>query len=203
MKPIKQEVLTLTITGKSPMVQHKWDEKAKRQMREKHAGNKTRNRDVRDPVAECEAATYVTAEGDYGVPAMAIKKAVITAAHKDIGVEKTLIRKALFLRCDDAEGCLPMTDFSDPIMREDVVRVGQGSTDLRYRPHFDRWSVQVTFEYDAELLSPEIIVNLINRAGFGVGIGEMRPEKDGENGRFEVDEAAGVMHGDPREAKAA
>ena len=33
-----------------------------------------------------------------------------------------------------------------PEIREDVVRVGMGSTDLRYRPYYHEWAVSVTFD---------------------------------------------------------
>jgi hypothetical protein len=61
-----------------------------------------------------------------------------------------------------------------------------GAADLRYRPQFDQWSVDINIEYDADLLQQGDIVNLIDRAGFGVGVGEWRPEKGGEFGRFAV-----------------
>ena len=186
LKPIKQMRLALKIIGISPMVQHQWDEKSKKMMRDKHAGKKTKVRDVREPEAEFIAATYVTEEGKFGIPAQGLKKALITAAHKDIGIEKTLLRKSLFIECDDPGNIIEM-ECSEPLMREDVVRVGMGSSDLRYRPEFRDWSVGVTLQFDAEALTVENIVNLFQRAGFGVGIGEMRPEKDGENGRFKVD----------------
>jgi hypothetical protein len=186
LKPIKTEQLTFTIRGISPMIQHSWSEKAKIQMRDKHAGKKTKTREIRDPEAEAEAAAYRTDEGDHGIPAMAFKSSLITAAHKDIGIEKTLLRKALFVHCEDSGGVLGM-DASDPIMREDCVRVGAGSTDLRYRPEFREWAVTITCTFDAELLRVEDIINLVNRAGFGCGIGEWRPEKGGEYGRYEVD----------------
>jgi hypothetical protein len=192
LKPIQSNNLTLTIRGMTPLIQHAWSEKALRQIREKHAGKKTRDREVRDPAAEGEAATYYTEDGQYGIPAMAFKSALITAAHKDIGLEKTLLRKALFVHCRDANGVLVM-DCEDPVIREDCVRVGAGSADLRYRPEFREWSVQVTMTFDAELLRPDDIVNLVNRAGFGCGIGEWRPEKGGEYGRFEVDSAVAVQ----------
>jgi hypothetical protein len=55
LKPLEYSRVTITIKGVSPLVQHKWSEKALRQMREKHAGKKTKDRDVRDPKAEAKA----------------------------------------------------------------------------------------------------------------------------------------------------
>lgn len=191
IKPIRKRLIRLGVRGKGVMAQHKWAEKAKREMREKHAGKKTKTREVRDPHQEFIDATYFTAKGEYGIPAMALKAAIIGAAHKDLGIEKTLVKKALFLRCTDPEGVLAMK-CSDPVMREDMVRVGQGGTDLRYRPFFAEWSVQVIFEVDGELLTTADLCTLIDRAGFGVGIGEMRPEKGGEYGRFQVDNSVPV-----------
>lgn len=186
LPPIKRQRVTLRIVGTSPLIQHQWGEKALGMMRDKHAGKKTKTRDVRDPQAEGLDAAYRTDAGKFGVPAMAVKSAVITAAHKDIGVEKTLVRKALFLVCSDSHRVLAM-ECDEPEIVEDTVRVGQGSADLRYRPYFHRWSVTMTWEIDAELLRVADLLNLIDRAGFGVGIGEWRPEKGGEYGRFQVD----------------
>jgi hypothetical protein len=186
LAPINKLRVTMRINGLSPLIQHQWGEKALGMMRDKHAGKKTKTRDVRDPEQEGREAMYTTDKGKPGVPAMAIKSAVICAAHKDIGVEKTLVRKALFIVCNDSRKILEM-DCDDPVITEDPVRVGQGSADLRYRPYFHRWSVVMTWEIDAELLRVEDLLNLIDRAGFGVGIGEWRPEKGGEYGRFEVD----------------
>lgn len=188
LKQIDQQTLTLTIKSLSPMIQHKWSEKAKEMMRQKHAGKKTKTREVRVPEQESIDATYFTDEGTYGFPAGALKAALITAAHKDIGIEKTLVRKSLFVQCYDSGNVIEMiTD--EPIMREDMVRVGAGSADLRYRPHFKQWSAIVSIDYDAEMLTKDDIINLVNRAGFGVGLCEMRPEKGKEFGRFEVDMA--------------
>jgi hypothetical protein len=192
LAPIQKQRVKCRIIGKSPLVQHAWAEKAKEMMRAKHAGKKTKTRDVRDPEAEGREAAYYTQDGRYGVPAMAVKSAILGAAHKDLGVEKTLVRKALFLVCEDAGGVLPM-DCDAPEIREDTVRVGAGAADLRYRPYFHRWAVDLDFELDSALLQVEDLLNLIDRAGFGVGLNEWRPEKGGEFGRFEVDRAAGVQ----------
>ena len=186
LKPVDRRRLAVVIRGITPLIQHCWTEKAKRQMREKKAGRKTKNREACDPAAEFQAAAYRTADGDYGVPVGALAKAIVTAAHKDIGIEKTLVRKSMFIICDDPNRVLKM-ECTEPEMREDPVRVGGRSSDLRYRPEFKKWAVPLEIEYNAEMLRPEDIITLINLAGFGVGIGEWRPEKDGEYGRFEVE----------------
>lgn len=185
LKPLNIQQIQITIRGISPLIQHQWAEKSLREMREKHAGKKTKNRDVRDPEQEGVDAMYKTDDGKPGLPLLAIKAAMINAAHKDIGIEKTLVRKSIFIQGGGANRVLPM-ECSDPVIKEDYVRVGMGSTDLRYRPYFDEWQCVLDIEYDADLMRPNDIVNLINRAGFGVGICEWRPEKGGDFGRFEV-----------------
>lgn len=188
---IKRSVVHVRIIGRSPIIQHNWGKKAAEMMRLKHAGKKTKSREVRNPEEEMKEAMYVTEDGRPGIKAMALKTAIINAAHKDIGVEKTLVKKALFIICEDANGVIEM-EADDPIMREDPVRVGQGQADLRYRPEFRNWSVETQWEVDTELLQVEDLVNLMDRAGFGVGIHEWRPERGGEFGRFEVDRVTPV-----------
>lgn len=186
LKPMNQKSFAITIIGTTSMIQHKWASKALRELLEKKMGKKTRDRTPCVPEKEFEDATYRTADGGYGVPAMSIKSAIITAAHKDIGIEKTLVRKALFIKCPDPTLILPLR-CEPPIMREDIVRVANGSPDLRYRPEFaPGWQCDLDMTIDADLLTPEDVVNLIERAGFGVGVGEWRPEKGGEYGRFSV-----------------
>jgi len=186
LKAIQKRHVTFRIVGTTVLIQHQWSVKAREAIRTKQAGKKTREREVRDPEAEFKEAAYRTAKGEYGIPLTALKGSIIGAAHKDLGIEKTLVKKSLFIRCDDPGGILKM-DCDEPTMEEDPVRVGQGSADLRYRPYFHRWGVVVTCEIDAELLTVETLCILVNRAGFGVGIGEWRPEKGGEHGRFEID----------------
>jgi len=191
IRPIKRRVVKTRIVGVRPLIQHAWSKKAKAMMRDKHQGKKTKVRDARDPQEEGREAAYRTGDGRYGIPLNAIKGSLITAAHKDLGIEKTLVKKSLFIRCSDPNGVLPM-ECSEPVIQEDAVRVGQGSTDLRYRPYFHRWSVDIEWEIDAELLTTNDLCVLIDRAGFGVGIGEWRPETGGEYGRFELDTSSPI-----------
>lgn len=61
-----------------------------------------------------------------------------------------------------------------------------GTADIRYRPEFKHWRVKLPIKYNADKISLEQLVNLFNLAGFGVGVGEWRPEKDGQYGMFHV-----------------
>jgi len=185
LTPVNMQVFSMTIEGISPLIQHSWNDKVKKILLEKKQGKKTKNRAPCDPEQEFRDATYVIKKGVYGMPVSALKSCLINAAHKDLGIEKTLVRKAVFIRCVNPDGLLPM-QCSDPVMREDCVRLTGNSTDLRYRPEFKEWRVTMEIEHDADLLKPQEIMNLFTRAGFGVGLLEWRPEKGGEYGRFQV-----------------
>ena len=209
LKPINRRLVTVRLVGVSPLICHKWSEKAKRQIREKQQeGKKTKARDLRDPEQEAKDATYwadakCTAPG---VPAIAIKSAVIDAAHNDLGYPKVLLRKSLFIYPMGRDVVIPLEASNgsgkvtskagkppEGITTEDMVRVGQGSTDMRYRPYFYDWAVTTQWEVDADLLQVQDLLILLDRAGFGVGICEWRPENGGEYGRFRVDDKFKVL----------
>jgi hypothetical protein len=68
-----------------------------------------------------------------------------------------------------------------------MVRIAMGTADIRYRGEFKKWMCEITVNFDASMLSAEQVYNLFNRAGFAVGVGERRPEKEGAGyGRFHV-----------------
>ena len=75
-----------------------------------------------------------------------------------------------------------------PIIREDMVRVGMGAADIRYRGEFRNWSAEfdVAFNQNGQY-SMEQIINIINAGGFVCGIGEWRPDKDGIYGQYHVE----------------
>ncbi len=188
VQPIKTKRIRFGVVGTSPLIQHAWSDKGLDMMRKTPGERRKTPKVRRDPEGEAEAAMYRTDSGKYGIPIMAFKSALITAAHKDIGLEKTLVRKSLFFQCNDSNGCIAL-DTDEPVCREDIVRIGVGQTDLRYRPEFRNWRFVVECEIDSDALTEEHVLNLVNRAGFGVGIGEWRPEKGGEFGRFQIDTA--------------
>jgi len=192
IRPIKVQVMTVTIKGLSRLVTHKWSEKARKMMRDKKLQGRaaTKVRELLDMQKECEDATYLLSDGvTAAIPATALKSAIVGAAHKDSGVPKTAIRQALFIRAHETsqEGDLLRVDHASMKMREDCVRVGMDQADLRYRPEFSDWTITFELEYNANVLNEDTIVNLINLAGYSIGVGEGRPEKSELGwGRFQV-----------------
>jgi hypothetical protein len=73
-----------------------------------------------------------------------------------------------------------------PTMREDMVRIGMGTSDVRYRGEFNPWEATFTVKYNANVFSAEQIINLFNLGGFACGIGEWRAEKGGSYGMYHV-----------------
>ena len=187
IKEQNKSVLNFKIIGISPLIQNRFPEKAKAALRDKHAGKRAAIREKRKPEEEFRNAAHLTADGKFGFPADGLKAAVLTAAHVDLGVPKTLLKKSVFVLADDKSRNLCELETEDPLMREDTVRVANGATDLRYRPEFPEWSIVVNCEFDSDAIPSDVLLNLFGRAGFGVGLGEMRPERGKSNGRFEID----------------
>lgn len=185
LRPLNIMRITFGIVGTSPMIQHAWSVKGLEGLRGTPAERKKQVKEKRDPAREGAEAMY-TLNGRPAFPLLALKGAMINAAHKDLGIEKTLLKKSFFIPADNPGRLIEM-DCSEPVIREDVVRIGQGKTTLRYRPEFTDWSVKVTAHYDADNLTEGDIINLVNRAGFGTGVGEWRPERGGDFGRFRID----------------
>lgn len=179
---IKLKRLGMILVGKTPLITHAWGPKALEQMRTKQQKGAKMAKAAKDPNADFEAAKYRNAKGEECVRAAFFKNAIVSACRYSDDLKMTLIRGALFV-----EGDLLPIKGNKSVMREDTVRVGMGTADLRYRPEYRDWSVDIVVEFNANSLSAAQVVNLVRLAGFSVGICEWRPEKNGDFGRFDVD----------------
>jgi hypothetical protein len=174
------QVMDITIVGDSSLIVHRFDEKMKTKMKEKQEQIASAGREKRDPQADYEGSLYKLPGGKFGFPAVAFKNAAVTAC-TSLGksISKVAARQAFHVMGDMVE------IKGKPNMREDMVRVGMSkSADIRYRGEFKEWSCTLRIRFNARVLSAQQIVNLINTAGFAVGVGEWRPEKNGQFGLF-------------------
>ncbi len=205
IKPIKRERKIVRIEGDTPLIMHAWSEKAKKMMLDAQTGKKKgAAKEIRKPVEEfidsmywlSEMPTEKTEEGfekaieagaRFGFPATSFKQAAISAAYRAKWVkDKMGLRGALFIQNVDGSDMIEIKSDA-PIMREDMVRIGMGTADLRYRGEFRNWSAELLVTYDANgEFSFENLINIINAGGMTVGVGEWRPERDGNFGTYHV-----------------
>lgn len=197
LPPLDIRLMDVTVVGDSPLIVHAWSEKAKREMLGKQMKQAKGAKEAKDPRADFEASLYRLADGGYGFPSVGFKNAAVTACTSVAGITKVAARQAFHILGEDVDvdGAFEGTKSRhnlirvkgcEPSMREDMVRVGMGTADLRYRGEFADWHAVLLVRYNGNVLSEAQILNIINVAGFAVGVGEWRPEKDGMNGMFHV-----------------
>jgi hypothetical protein len=172
--------MEITLIGDSPLICHRWSEKAKKEMLDKQMKKAKTAKTAKDPDADYKASLYSHPDGGYGFPCVGFKAAAVGACRFSDGMKMTEARGAFHV-----VGELAKID-GTPSMREDMVRIAMGTADIRFRGEFKTWKTTLLVSFNASAISPEQIVNLFNLAGFGVGVGEWRPEKDGSYGRFHV-----------------
>jgi len=186
LQKINVERTTVKIKGLSPLIMHRWSEKARKQMLDKQM-KKTVKKEAKSPEEQFEASVYRLDDGGLGFPADAFKKAMIRGA-KQLGLVMTDAHTSFFVHgeyCtrDDRELVRINGDIRP---REDMVRLNGGTSDIRFRGQVVEWDAELNISYNSAITSFDRIVNMLHAAGYGVGVGEWRPERDGTFGRFEV-----------------
>ena len=198
--PPNFKVLPIRIEGTAPLMTHKFSEKMRKQIEEKQtsANATTKKREPKDYAAEFNAARYIAKKngstgGWDGLPAGALRSAMIAACRTVDGLPMTRAKGAFFIRAQGQD----ITD-STPLIRIEgkaehdtrPVRLESGVADMRNRPRYDDWACQMEIEYDSDLVSEHDVANLLARAGAQVGLCEMRPSAPnsfgGDFGTFRV-----------------
>jgi hypothetical protein len=192
--------ISLRVVGDSPLICHAWSQKAKRMMLDAQMKRARGPKGPKDPFRDFAESLYWIDEPDYappgdltqeawddvvlsarfGMPAVAFKSAIVDAASFVESVTKVQLRGALHLVGE-------MTQIvGTPTIREDMVRVGMAKADIRYRGEFRTWSAALVIAHNPNVISAEQLAHLVNVGGFGCGVGDWRPQKDGSYGRFHV-----------------
>lgn len=180
LPPLDLRIIEIKVIGDSPLICHAWSTKAKEMMLNKQMGKAQHKKDKKDPEQDYADSLYHLPDGKFGFPAVGFKSAAVSACRFAEGVKMTEARGAFHVLGEMVE------INGTPSPREDMVRVGMGTADIRFRGEFKEWSAVLRVRFNAASLSIAQITNLFNTAGFGVGVGEWRPEKDGSYGMFHV-----------------
>jgi len=188
--------MTVRIVGDTSLISHKFSAKAKMKMLSKQKGEIQGPREVKDPQADFLASLHEIPgkRNVYGFPAGGFKLSCMFAGSfiEGLSKNKNLIRGGLRILGgpgDLIELIHPVTGRpAEPKIREDDVRVGM-TTDLRYRGEFHEWAAILKVSYNADVLAPAHVVNIINQAGHTSGVGSWRPSsgRPGNHGLFHVE----------------
>lgn len=209
--PIEEKKVRIRIEGDTPLIMHAWSEKAKREMLEAQQGKKKgKAKDRKNPVndfvqsmywldgkpemdcntdeVECQKMFVDAIENGarFGFPVTAFKQAAISAAYRmGWSKDKVSLQGAFFIESDE-NGMIEVKS-DPPTMREDMVKIGMGTADIRYRGEFRNWYVDAIVRYNANgQYDLNSIINMINAGGMYCGVGEWRVEKSGQNGMYHV-----------------
>lgn len=189
----------LFLVGNAPLIVHAFPEKARKAMIDKQMKVAKGGRDARDPYAEFEASRYRLPNGSDGFPAVGFKNAAVTACTSLSDVTKVAARQAFRVEGQSMNSAgaiknsfvrtalVPLVAH-EPVIREDVTRLsGVGRTaEMRYRPEFPIWGVEISVVLNPQVVSIGQLATMFQAAGHGVGVGDYRPERNGECGTFDV-----------------
>jgi hypothetical protein len=185
---IQRSELDILVEGVSPLIIHKWSEKAKRLMRHAQSGAEEKlAREPKVPEEEAEGSLYRLDDGRPGMPATAFKAAMVGAARLFSGLTMVTLKSGIFVTGDGPDQLVPIEGALS--IREDMPRNANGNADLRYRYQVWPWMATLRVIWLPTLMSSESVVNLVDAAGNG-GIGDWRPSAPksmtGTYGRFQV-----------------
>lgn len=200
LKPLEIKETTITIQGDTPLIVNNFNEKSKQQILDTQMQKaKAKSREAKNPV-ECfmrslnwltempneftiEAFEEALHDGaKFGFPATGIKKSAVSGAYRNkLAKDKVSLYGSFHIPLEMVE-----IEYEKINMREDMVRVGMGTADIRHRAEFINWKMTFPIRYVETAFSLEQIINFFEIGGFSVGLGESRIEKGGINGSYHV-----------------
>ena len=198
---LKLETAMIHVVGDTPLIVHKWSEKAKKEIRDKQMKKATSKKEAKDPVADFIDTLYwldgepeektqeafdkaIKGGARFGFPATGFKQCAIMGAYRlGADIKTTVAKAAIIIPAEYIE-----IKGKAVSMREDMVKVGGISkvADIRYRAQIKDWEADIPVKFASNVISLEQVINLFNLGGFACGVGEWRNEKNGVFGSFHV-----------------
>lgn len=169
------------LNGDSPLMVARFSAKAMQQMASKMLGEVSPGKKTREPrkfEEDYENAFHRDAENGWaGFPASGLRAACIRAC-SIAGYKMVMAKMSVFVigeGLDKVDGLPLMRIYGEPEMNQMAVRNATGVADIRIRPLWRKWHIDATVRYDADQFSLVDVLNLLDRAGAQVGLGEGRP----------------------------
>ena len=181
IEPLNVKTLMVELVGKTPLVMDRFPDATKKQILGKQTGiSKSNKKQIRDVEKEVVEAIHVTRTGKIGFPSIAFKKGMqeVTSFVGDKFFSKKLVSGAIRI-INVEDGLIPIKCKKQTILEHSI------GCNTKFNPQFHDWSCKLNIQYDANNISAEDIITVLNYAGYYVGVGIMRPKgKDGGTGEY-------------------
>jgi hypothetical protein len=186
LKKLDIGTIVVKVVGDSPYLPEPMD----MAVLEKYNKIKSKQSYTKDDISEEEKVTakfYYTEDGEFGIPARAIYNSMIRASSYLFDIKQGGMRNI-------KEGVTLVGDILPLKFKKQKVITHWGRTSgMKGSPRkimrnaFEDWSVEVTIQFNKANLSAEQIINVLNWAGFHIGVGGFRKEKTGNFGAFHIE----------------
>lgn len=197
-RPVQKGIFYIRGVEGVPLVVNRFSEKARQQMVDNQTTKgRKEGKAPRDIAAEVKAARYALPGTFDGFPAVGLKAAMVSAARSVDKLSMEVAKQSFFVPGEPVtkSGSLHGTIVRESLLEivagphyalESVVRVNKSTSMVRVRPAYEPWAMKVEIHFPESVISGDTISLLLTLAGAQVGLGEHRPQRNGENGRFEL-----------------
>jgi hypothetical protein len=168
----------------STMLQNRFTEESAEDIKNKQTGEKGGKKKFKNTEKIFEAKKYKDKKGRLGVPANALKMAMVNAA-KISGESMTDMRKGFHV----IGSIIPFDKNSKPKIHEDFLPINGGGRNYTVRCELETWELTVPIQFNSNFISAEQLLNLASLAGFHCGLLDYRPfskKCSGNHGMYEV-----------------
>ena len=100
LMPLSIQKMLVKVKGISPLIMHKWSEKAMKMMLDKQMKKAVSGRDAKNPEEDVESCIYRDRDKEVCVPSNMFKQAIVGAVRNVEGLTMTIVRGALFVTGD-------------------------------------------------------------------------------------------------------
>jgi hypothetical protein len=178
-------LLPARLVGLTPLLQHAWGQKALIQLIGTMTGwdMPQANKDL---MQEYEEAFYRNTKGEAVIPCRIIKRCILDGA---LATKKAVFKTDLgkYLRVEGLTA--PIEGEARMDIRPASVGGRNRSVDIRARPVFDEWAVEVILRFNPNNIPVDKVLLALQSAGDAIGLCEWRPsaKQPGEYGCFSVE----------------
>lgn len=173
--------IVVTVQGTSPLLVNRFPEAAIEQIEASQTGSARSKKAPRDPEKEWNATRYLDQQGRDCLPAAAFKESMVRAVSFIDGMPMTEARGAFFV-----DGDLIPLRCSEPYCHRARVVLNRKTTSIAYRACYEHWEADLPISYQENVITVEQLINIIELAGYAVGVGAWRPQCRGQFGRYEI-----------------